>query len=178
MGAIAAANIESPFVMGIEGRPSKLTEPLVRKLEEAFGWDATVEQACAHAKIPRTIFYGYLKKNKNFADRMELARHKPLGLAKNAVFKQVSEQGDGDLGLKVLERREKKRYSPRTEVSGPDGAPVAVAIERMSKRKSGELDIIDGELYTKDSTNVENLQRGRKELEQAKKSWEAAALED
>lgn len=50
------------------GRPSKFTEEVVRKLEEAFrcAWSDT--DACAYAGISRETFYDWMNENRRFSD--------------------------------------------------------------------------------------------------------------
>lgn len=50
------------------GRPSKFTEEVVRKLEEAFrcAWSDT--DACAYAGISRETFYDWMDENRRFSD--------------------------------------------------------------------------------------------------------------
>lgn len=50
------------------GRPSKFTEEVVRKLEEAFrcAWSDT--DACAYAGISRETFYDWLNPERKFSD--------------------------------------------------------------------------------------------------------------
>ena len=44
---------------------------------------------------------------------MSAAQDFPLILAKKRVFKAISTPGNGDLALKLLERRQRDRYSPK-----------------------------------------------------------------
>jgi hypothetical protein len=43
------------------GRPSEFTDEVVKKLEESFAIDATVEEACFYANISRQSYYNNVK---------------------------------------------------------------------------------------------------------------------
>ena len=54
------------------GRPTKLSDEVVRKLESAFSIGCNVSQACLHAGISRDTFYKFIDKNKEFSDRFNI----------------------------------------------------------------------------------------------------------
>lgn len=74
--------------------------------------DATVAQACAYAGISRSTYYKLCDENEEFSDKMHQAQLWPSIVARHVIVQQILE-GDGDLALKFLERREPELYSPR-----------------------------------------------------------------
>lgn len=61
------------------GRKPVVTPEIVRKLLYAFAIRATAEAACLYAGIGRTAYYSFLKKNPEFANKIE-AHQKLLGM--------------------------------------------------------------------------------------------------
>lgn len=99
----------------VEGRPLVVTQDVVKKLEDAFCYDATVEEACLSAGISRQTYYNFLKEYPTFVDRVEDLRQAPYLVLRKKVM-QVGEH-DADMGLKILERKKKGEFSTRTEVA-------------------------------------------------------------
>lgn len=52
------------------GRPPKINDECVKKLEQAFSIGATDTEACSFAGISRQAYYLYIKKNPDFLDRI------------------------------------------------------------------------------------------------------------
>lgn len=52
-------------------RKTVVDDEVVRKLQEAFRCDCTVEEACAYAWISRDTYYRKLNEDKTFSDRMD-----------------------------------------------------------------------------------------------------------
>lgn len=97
------------------GRPPIVTQDIVRKLEDAFCYDATVEEACLYAGISRQTYYEFLKKYPAFADRIDELRQAPFLVIRKKVVSTA--EHDADMGLKFLERKKKQEFSTRTEVA-------------------------------------------------------------
>lgn len=106
------------------GRPTKKTKELTGKLEEAFKNDSTVSAACRYAGIDTATYYDWYNSDSEFSSAMDRAKDFFLEVARKSVLKAMPD--DANLALKVLERRNKKRYSPRQELTGSEGGPVGV----------------------------------------------------
>lgn len=96
------------------GRPTKLTMPIVKKLEEAFHNDLTIEEACMYAGITRQTYYNWLDENQLFFDKMTEARSGLAIKAKSNVATAIR-QGDSQLSFRWLERRD-PAFKPKAEV--------------------------------------------------------------
>lgn len=110
----------------LNGRPTKMTNLLVKKLEEAFSLGASDAEACFYAGISKQTLYDFEKKNPKFSDRKTQLKERPILLARQTVIKGI--QKDPDLALKFLERRKKEEFSLRQEVehSSPNISPLVV----------------------------------------------------
>jgi hypothetical protein len=101
------------------GRPSKLTDGLIRELENRFRDGATNLEAI-EGLISEDTFYTYLKTNQEFSERMELAKEYTTEIAR-AVVSRAIKRGDRESAKWWLERRNKEKFSTRSEVTGKDG---------------------------------------------------------
>lgn len=96
------------------GRPTKITELTLKKLEEAFILGATDMEACLYADISSQTLYTYQKNNKEFLDRKDLLKETPVLKARASVVKGL--QGSPELALKFLERKKKDEFSLKHEL--------------------------------------------------------------
>lgn len=110
------------------GRPTKINDEVLLKLEEAFKIGCTDEEACFYADIGTSTLYDYCKKNKAFSERKELLKQSPIFKARRSVVKAI--ETDPDLAMKYLERKVKKEFSTRVESTGEDGGPQVIQIVR------------------------------------------------
>ena len=97
------------------GRPPVITQAIVQKLERAFVYDSTVEEACVDAGISKQTYYNFCKDNPDFLDRIEQLRNAPYLVLRKRVI--AAAEHDADLALKILERRRKTEWSTRSEIS-------------------------------------------------------------
>ena len=104
------------------GRPTKMTDDTVRKLEEAFSLGCSDLEACLLADISKQTLYDYQKIHPEFVDRKEMLKEKPILLARTSVIKGLDE--NPELALKFLERKKKDEFSLRNELTGKDGQPL------------------------------------------------------
>lgn len=95
--------------IGRSGRPSVVTQSALLKLEMAFAFDCTVEEACLYAAISRNTFYEFTRRHPDFQDRIEVLRNAPILMARMCVLR-VAEH-DANLALKYLERKLPMEFS-------------------------------------------------------------------
>lgn len=113
-----------------EGRPTKLTEETVNKLESIFKIGGTVEQACAYAGISKQTYYNWVEADPSFLTKMEAAQYYADIVAKNVVVDAVVKDRDLATAKWWLEKREFKNNGPTVgivstgemniELVGPD----------------------------------------------------------
>ena len=113
------------------GRPKKVTKEVVGKLEEAFSWDCTIEEACLYAGIHRDTYYEYIKENPAFSDRVSELRQNPVLKARSTVVQKLSDNYQN--AMDYLARKRKHEFAPRQEVTGADGKPL---FDEATKQKS------------------------------------------
>lgn len=94
------------------GRPSVVTEEVIRKLEEAFMLDLTVLEACFLADIGKTAYYDWLGENPEYADRFESLRQNPIIEMKKAVITFGKE--NYSYAMDYLKRRRPNEFGDKT----------------------------------------------------------------
>lgn len=110
------------------GRPSSMTEIVVKKLEEAFSLGCSDEEACLYAGITRTTLWNYSKNNKEFIDRKALLKKNPVLLARKSVVESFEEHPE--LAWKYLERVDAELNPKMTHrVTGPNDAKLSFDVE-------------------------------------------------
>ena len=108
------------------GRPSKFEPETIKKLEEAFAIDASVDEACFYADISKVTFYDWIKKNEEFSNRIEALRNRPVLKARQTIVKSLD---DPEHSKWYLARKRKKEFSERQEVTGEDGGAIKISWE-------------------------------------------------
>lgn len=99
---------------GRTGRPSVITQEVVTKLEHAFVYDATVEEACIDAGISRNTYYEFLKRYPDFQDRIDQLRHATSFVLRKCLI--IAAERNADLALKYLERKRPMEFSTRSQI--------------------------------------------------------------
>ena len=106
------------------GRPPKITEVILRKLEEGFLYWLTDEQACLYADVPTSTFYDFLKENPEFSERKEILKNQPKIDAKITIAKALRPHDDPRLALEVAKNTMRDEYNTRQELTGKDGENI------------------------------------------------------
>lgn len=96
------------------GRPTKITDKCVEKLEEAFKDGANITQACHIAQIDRKTYYARLNIDETFRNKMADAQEYPDVIAKMVIVKAIRSD-DVDTAKWWAERRMRKEFSTRQE---------------------------------------------------------------
>lgn len=71
------------------GRPLKITKDVLQKLEDAFRFTFTDEEACLYAGIAPATLYNYQKRNPKFIERKEALRLTPNLKAKQVIVEGI-----------------------------------------------------------------------------------------
>lgn len=111
-----------------------MTDEVIAKLEEAFAWGCTDIEACLWANIATPTLYLYQEKNPDFLERKNALKETPILLARQSVLRGM--KNNPDLALKYLERKNKKEFSLRSELTGADGKDLPTPILGSASIKS------------------------------------------
>lgn len=107
------------------GRPTKMTETTVKKLEEAFLMGCSDVEACLFANISKQTLYNYQEANPEFVDRKETLKSNPVMLSRkvqlNALNDDTNPTGQQITAQKIIDRHE--GIKQRLEHANADGKP-------------------------------------------------------
>ena len=119
--------------MNKRGRPNKITEDIVHKLEEAFLKGLSDREACIYASIAPSTFYDYCSKHKDFSERKELLKENLKMKAKINLAESI-EDGNITQSIWYLERKCKDEFSQKQEVELSGNNPFSsLSTEELKK---------------------------------------------
>ncbi len=97
------------------GRPTKLTPLIVKKLEEVFALDGSIQEACFYAGISRQTYYVWIKENPEYSDRFESLRMEPVLKARRTVVAKLGENYHH--AMDYLKRKCRDEFSDNKTIS-------------------------------------------------------------
>ena len=109
----------------------KLTPETVKKLEEVFAIDGTVEEACFYAEIRKQTYYNWIKEFPEMAERFDALRQRPFLKARQTIVKALD---DPNHAFKYLERKKKKEFGVNMDITS-EGEKIAMEIKIEDKEK-------------------------------------------
>lgn len=101
---------------GQVGRPQKIDDKTLEKLENCFAQGFTNQEACLTVGISYKTLWRYEQENPEFQERKKLLKSNITIRAKKALMKSLPERPD--LALKVLERFQPEEYSDKSKNDG------------------------------------------------------------
>lgn len=96
------------------GRPTKMTDDIIGKLEAAFMMWFTDEEACLYADIHVDTLYAYCKKNPEFSERKERLKKSLRAVVKSNLSRELI-KWDKQVTQFFAETKMKEEFSRRTE---------------------------------------------------------------
>lgn len=104
------------------GRPTVDTPETRQKIEEATALDASIEEVCFYADISKDTYYTIIKKDKEFSDRLDALRNRPILKARQTVIAKISESYAN--AMDYLKRKKKLEFGENIDVtSGGEKLP-------------------------------------------------------
>jgi hypothetical protein len=103
-----------PKNRSVAGRPPVVDTSVVLKLEQAFSWGCSVNEAIEYGGIGKTAYYAWIALNPHFKERIEQLQQRPIMMAKMSVYEAMKH--DGNLALKYLERRLPEEFSLKATI--------------------------------------------------------------
>ncbi len=90
------------------GRPPKLSDVTIAKLEEVFAMDGSIEEACSFAGIHPATYHRWIEKKPGLRDRFMALRERPVLAARTTVVTAI--KTDPAIAIKYLERKRRKEF--------------------------------------------------------------------
>jgi site-specific DNA-methyltransferase (adenine-specific) len=113
-----------------EGRPTVMTPDTINKLESVFAIGGTDKEACSYADISHQTLYDYQHSHPEFVERKEMLKERPFIKARQTIVKALDNPHDAQW---FMERKRKKEFAYRNEVTGPEGEPLILPSELINK---------------------------------------------
>ena len=118
-------------------RPSKRTPEREARLYEALRAGNTRRASCAYAGISQSCFAAWLDRFSDFRDAIEKAEADAE--IRNVAIIQKAASETWQAAAWWLERKKKRDWSNRLELTGEDGAPVRIAV-RFADEDEGKAE--------------------------------------
>ncbi len=100
------------------GRPTVFTPDVLQKLEDAFAYCYTDEEACLYAGISPSSLYNYQEQHPEFVERKQLLRKTPNLKAKKTLVEHVgTESGARFWAMNKMA----DEFTPKTRMEITDG---------------------------------------------------------
>lgn len=120
------------------GRPLKINDTVLQKLEYAFSMGCTDKEACLFADISEGTLYSYQKENPDFIKRKELLKESVKLHARLNLANDIQNRGSIDSSKWYLERKAKDEFSLKSEAS------VSVSMEGLNDKETALADYMRG----------------------------------
>ncbi len=120
-------NNNTEITKGKAGRPTKMTDEVVKKLVACFSNGFSDQLACDHVGIDKVTLYNYCDKHPEFSTIKERLKKNPVAAATLNIVKAI-DNGDVKASQWYLERKCKDEFSIRTEVDNKEQAVKKVFI--------------------------------------------------
>ena len=96
------------------GRPLKINQTVLQKLEQAFAYSYSDDEACLYAGIVPATLYTYQKRNPKFKERKEALKKSPNLVAKKVLVEGI--QDDIEQARWWALHKMSDEFSPKTKV--------------------------------------------------------------
>ena len=113
------------------GRPTVMTDEVIRKVEEGACRGLNMSQAALYAGVSRSALYEYCGSHPEFKDRIDHLREK-VGMKAVLNISDEIEAHSTDVSKWYLERRLSQEYSPRAEAA----LTVSASLSLQDKEKA------------------------------------------
>ena len=120
------------------GRPDKIDEKVLSKLEEGFSMGLTDVECCLYADIASATLYRYIEKNPKFRERKEELKNNLKMVAKTNLDKSIKKWDLTDSKW-YLERKGKDEFSLKQEIDQKSEIDLNINISELTDE---ELDKI------------------------------------
>jgi hypothetical protein len=103
------------------GRPTVMTEEVLRKIEEVAALDGSVAEMAYYAGIHVDTIYAKMASDKAFSERIAALRERPVLKARQTIVKSLD---DPNHAFKYLEKKRKKEFGNSLDVT-TDGEKIS-----------------------------------------------------
>lgn len=119
--------------LGKQKKPKRESPDVIAKLKEAFSYDSPDVEACYYANISIDTLRRLREDSPELSIEFDRLRNQPTFHARRCVVNNSKK--DPELALKYLERKRKKEFSPRHELTGEDGKDIFSSLTDVLTKK-------------------------------------------
>lgn len=101
-----------------EGTKLAMTPEVRLKIEQAAAMDCTMEEIAFFAGLSKQTLYNWMSSDPEFKERLDALRNEPILKARATITGAL---GKEDTAKWYLERKAKKEFAQRAELTGKDG---------------------------------------------------------
>ena len=120
------------------GRPTVMTDIVLKKLEESFSMGCTDVEACFYADITPPTLYHYQEKNPGFVYRKQALKSNPSFLARKTLLIALEDHTDINTAKYQLDK-----VDGRAKQAIDLNAKLGLTVTRTKKSFDGEDDDVD-----------------------------------
>lgn len=117
-----------------KGRPEGITLEKEDRIMAFFKMGLNDEEVCEQVGISPASLYAHQNRHPDFQEKKRLAKTNLVARARRELFSGLQSEDEKirvDTAKWVLERKCKKEFSTRQEITGEDGEPLAPVINIM-----------------------------------------------
>ena len=96
---------------------------IIKSLEPFFKLGCNLKKACAYGEICYNTVYNWVKDDEALLIKIKALQNEVNADARKVLVKAIKE-GDKQIALNWLSKKEKDEFSDRTELAGVDGEPL------------------------------------------------------
>ena len=115
--------------------PTKLTDDVVKKLEEAFAMDCTVEEACLMANISKQTYYNWINSFPEWKERFDELKNHPFLKARKTIVDSLDKP---EYAYRYMERKKKKEFGQNVDIT-TDGKELTVNVINYANNTPDQL---------------------------------------
>lgn len=98
----------------------------IEKIKKAAALDCTHEEICIYAGITMAQLKTYFDSLPGLEQEVDAMRHYPTMKARETLVRAL--ETNPEIALKYLERKKRKEFAVRTELTGEDGKDLTIQI--------------------------------------------------
>lgn len=103
---------------------------IIEALEKSLG---VVTTACKIVGVGRTTFYGWMKEDEVFAERVEDIQNIALDFVESKLFENIKDGKTSEMIFYLKTKGKNRGYVERQEITGADGMPTKFEIEIIKR---------------------------------------------
>ena len=119
------------------GRPTKMDEITLQKIEGAFSNGATDEEACFVANISTSTLYNYQEKYPEFVERKEGLKNMIKYQAKSNIAEAIRRNNKTEDSKWYVERKIKKEFGNNVDITSDGEKVIPILGGITNKEKNG-----------------------------------------